>query len=400
MAMKTLLLLLVSTLSITAHSQSWSQITDYPGSARDDGTSFKIGNKVICGTGRNAGFNLTSDFYAFDVGTETWVPKASLPDSCKRQYATSFSTTSGWPIGFLFGGIDENGQELNDLWRYNAPIWGVGFWSYWGAMPSVGRGGSSNFVLGDKAYIIGGKNQSVTTEVEVWEYDIPNNIWTQKNDLPFAGVWRGISFVDDTTGYVGLGINGAGVANGDIYRYLPTNDQWELVPQLSMSPRSYVSHAQIGDSVYLYGGVDTLGNYLNTFERINLPSLTIDILTPFPSTARKGTMAFASHDDFYLTTGISTSARLNETWVSGNVVNLQEKEDLDVKVYQVGSEVFVSTELNWENIRILSMDGRVVKSHTVYEEATINVADLDEGIYLYQLSGNSIGRSGRLFISK
>ena len=89
--MKTLLLLLLSVTSFAVQSQNWSQIIDYSGSARDDGTSFKIGNFVYCGTGRNAGFAVTADFKAFDLATETWSPIPSLPDSCKRQYATSFS---------------------------------------------------------------------------------------------------------------------------------------------------------------------------------------------------------------------------------------------------------------------------------------------------------------------
>lgn len=400
--MKTILFLLLSILSMTAFSQSWNQISDFPGVARDDGTSFKIGNKVYCGTGRNAGFNVTADFWAFDLGLETWTPRASMPDSCKRQYATSFSEYdfSLYGRAFLFGGINASGEELRDIWRYNVGSWGAfDSWDYLGSMPSVGRGGSSSFILGSKAFIIGGKNQTVTTEAEVWEYDIPTNVWTQKNDLPFSGMWRGVSFVGDATGYVGLGLDSLGIANNNFYRYLQATDQWELVPQLSMPARSYVSHAQIGDSVYLYGGVDSLGNYVNTFERINLPSLTIDVLTPFPAEARKGAMAFASHDDFYITTGVTTTTRLNETWVAGNVVGLELLSESEIKVYQSGEEIIFESEQILKSIELISMDGRTIRSKKNNFEASINVKSINSGVYLWNIvieNGSQI--SGRIYI--
>ena len=59
--MKTILLIITILMSGLSFSQNWSQISDFDGSARDDGTSFKIDNKVYCGTGRNAGFSVTSD---------------------------------------------------------------------------------------------------------------------------------------------------------------------------------------------------------------------------------------------------------------------------------------------------------------------------------------------------
>jgi|TARA_B110000908_G_scaffold12283_1_gene14268 N-acetylneuraminic acid mutarotase len=399
--MKIILLLFVSTLSIKAFSQSWNQITDFPGPSRDDGVSFRIyPNQTICGSGRDAGFNVTSDFYVFDLGQETWDSRASLPDSCVRQYATSFSTGFNG-TGFVFGGVNGAGVELNDLWRFGATPWGSGGWINFQSLPSVGRSGSSSFMIGPyKAYIIGGKNQSVTTETEVWEYEITNDSWTQKNDLPFSGIWRGVSFVDDTTGYIGLGIDSAGVANSDFYRYLPTTDQWELIPQLSMSARSYVSHAQIGDGVYLYGGADSLGNYLNTFERINLPSLTIDILTPFPAEARKGTMAFASNDDLYITTGVTATNRLSETWVAAHVIGLDDLDESYIQVFQSGNELEIKTDQDIRSIEIISMDGRTVKSKRNEANRRISIRDVESGVYLWHILSEGGRRfSGRIFVN-
>ena len=151
--MKTLLIILSLLISLSIFSQNWSQITDFPGSPRDDGTVFKIQNKAYCGTGRDAGFAVTSDFKAFDLGTEMWSSIASLPDSCKRQYATAFVHNDQ---GYLFGGINSSGEYLNDLWMYS-PVQDQ--WSFVSYLPDVGRSGMLSFVLGSKAYIVGGKTE-------------------------------------------------------------------------------------------------------------------------------------------------------------------------------------------------------------------------------------------------
>jgi hypothetical protein len=386
--MKILLLSSLLLISICSNAQNWGQITDFTGSARDDGTSFKIGNKVYCGTGRNAGFNVTSDFKAFDLITETWTPIASMPD--ERQYATSWTYNGE---GYVFGGINGAGEFLNDLWKYSP---GSDQWSYVDSMPTIGRSAASSFLIGSKVYIVGGNNSTIQTEYDCWEFDLSSLTWTEKNLLPNNGMWRGVTFTNDTTGYIGLGIDVFDSINADFYRYLPTIDQWEIVPQLVTNPRSYVSYAQIGDSVYFYGGVDTNGLYVNSFERIEIPSLSIVNLAPFPATSRKGCIAFASNTDFYITTGITTTARLKETWVARNVVGIEENIEPDVKVFQNGTQLVVKSELNWERIELLSTSGQLIQSREM--EEVIELTGIPAGIYLYRLQFDGVIVVGRVYL--
>jgi hypothetical protein len=51
------ILLLCSVINTPVQSQTWTQLLDFPGSARDDAAGFIIGNTFYVGTGLDGGFN-------------------------------------------------------------------------------------------------------------------------------------------------------------------------------------------------------------------------------------------------------------------------------------------------------------------------------------------------------
>ena len=75
----------------TALSQTWTQISDFPATERDDGVSFVIGNKAYCGTGFKTGWITCRDMYSFDMSSESWGTISSLPAGMERQYSSGFS---------------------------------------------------------------------------------------------------------------------------------------------------------------------------------------------------------------------------------------------------------------------------------------------------------------------
>ena len=107
--------LIVSLLFLFGNSfgQSWNKLQDFPGVARDDGSTFTIGNKVYGGTGLQVGWTCANDFYVFDLTTETWGVIAPLPLIASRQYGVGFSILGK---GYVFGGVNDSGSLLNDLW--------------------------------------------------------------------------------------------------------------------------------------------------------------------------------------------------------------------------------------------------------------------------------------------
>ena len=103
--------LLLFALSVSA--QTWTQLPDFPGNARDDAATFTIGNRIYVGTGMDVGFQLTNDWWCFDTQTELWSPIAAMPTT-SRQYGTAFTIAD---TGYVFGGVDVSGA-LDQLWAY------------------------------------------------------------------------------------------------------------------------------------------------------------------------------------------------------------------------------------------------------------------------------------------
>src|SRR5262245_31139986 len=112
-------------------AQIWTQLPDFPGTARDDAASFTIGSKIYVGTGMEVGWGLTNDWWCFDTQTDSWTSIAALP-STPRQYAAAFTVAD---TGYVFGGVDANGA-LNELWAYRPD---QNAWEQRSSMPAEAR---------------------------------------------------------------------------------------------------------------------------------------------------------------------------------------------------------------------------------------------------------------------
>lgn len=298
--------------------QTWNKIQDYTGTARDDGSTFTIGNKVYCGTGLQVGWTCTNDFYVFDLTTETWGTVLAMPAPAARQYGVGFSILGK---GYVFGGVNDMGTFLNDLWQYNPT---TNTWLQKSNMPSVGRSGTVAFVINDIVYIVGGRTLANNAIPETWMYNTTTDLWTQQMNTPMNGTWRGVSFTYNNKGYIGLGRNNLDQNIKQFFEYTPTTNTWTNVIGYSHIGRAYTGFAQIGNFGYLFGGADSLGFIDNTFEKIDLSNFSTLLLNPFTDISRKGCMAFVGNNSFYITTGVSTSARFNETWKASDVVSINE----------------------------------------------------------------------------
>ena len=388
--MKTKLILLLL-IPLWGFGQQWSQIDDFPGLKRDDGVAFTIGGGAYCGTGLDLGFNHTADFYRFDFGTETWSQSASLPDSCRRQYATSFSYDDE---GYLFGGVGANGTYFNDLWKYSSA---TDSWMHLSNLPDAGRSGSSCFVIEDTVYVVGGGNGVSPALSEVWAYAILSGTWTEKASMPVT-MWRGMAWSYGGEGYMGLGLDYNYFANPDFYRYDPVQDSWVLVPQLSLTPRVYPSYSQIGDKVYVYGGL-ALSTSLNTLERINMASLTVDPLVDLPTFHRRGAMAFTNSQDFFITCGVGPTERVKETWVARGVLSVDEfAVGSAVHVRQLGQVLDVGNqEFPIENVSLYSINGDECNVKII-NESQVDISSLTSGVYWYAIGLGSTTARGKIFL--
>lgn len=393
--MRYLLVTFLLTFSFSLSAQQWQQMSDFPGGGRDDGSVFTVGSKVYCGLGMNPWFGCNGDFYVFDIDAESWSAGIPLPSGEERQYANGFAHNN---IGFIFGGIDGSGNYKNDLWKFN-PVSGI--WTEKDTLPSAGRAGAVSFIIADTVYIIGGKTETEEALNEVWAYDLVNQSWSQKADLPFE-IWRGVAFSWNGAGVVGSGKNNDGDLNETFYSYDPQMDEWQLIPGLTMEGTTYTAAAQIGKLAYLYGGMNTAGTYLNTFARIDLETFEVQALTDFPADARRGGMAFAGNDEFYLTTGVSSTGRLTETWKAGYVLGTNEIPESETTV-----KVFPNPSNGWLNVQSEEMIGRIsisdLSGKNVFEmrpggENIAFQAQLPAGIYLLEIESEQSKSKSRLLV--
>tara|TARA_R110002072_G_scaffold303060_2_gene492415 strand:- start:2432 stop:3592 length:1161 start_codon:yes stop_codon:yes gene_type:complete len=385
--MKTILFLLISTISF---SQNWLQLSDFPLLERDDGVTFTIGNKAYCGTGLNVGFSPTRDFNTFDFATDSWLPMQDLPFNEERQYATAVGYNG---LGYLFGGSNSS-TSFNNLWRYD-PL--LDSWTELAAMPDSGRGGCSNFILNNQWYIIGGRTASGLIKNEVWLYDFASNTWLQKANLPNAGMWRGMAFSSATIGFIGLGIDSTNTTNSQFWDYSPTIDTWNVNANIALLDRTYPVYSQIGDTVFVYGGVSTTGQLLNTLERIELPTQNVTQLADFTSFPRKGCMAFCSQDAFYMTTGVTLTTRVGETWKATYVLGNNElTKKNEMLLYQENDFLKVKTDESIQNFMLCNILGEQIIQ--IEQASVFQLKDTPPGIYYYSISTAEHVYQGKIYV--
>jgi N-acetylneuraminic acid mutarotase len=393
--MRIVLSFFLCALVFSSKAQVWNQIGNFAGDPRDDASTFTIDNHVYCGLGMNAWFSCTSDFKVFDVMTETWSNGVNIPIGQERQYANAFSYQG---FGYVFGGINGSASYLNDCWKFNPQ---TNAWTMLPALPSSGRAGAVSFLIGDTVYIVGGKTTGGIISNEVWAFDLVQEQWIQKANVPFDGIWRGVAFSWNDTGIIGLGKLNNGTLNAGCYQYSPNSDTWQLMNQLNLTPTTYSMFAQIGKFGFIYGGAVENQSYSNQFLRINLETWETTILTSFPAAARKGGVAFVGDNDFYITTGVSSQARLKETWKASEILGLEGEKELNhVRIYPNPMKNFmvIQSEQKIQRIEIQDLLGKVVETLFINSDQIEIPIDLENGFYVVKLIAESSEYTQRICV--
>ncbi len=295
------------------------QLSDFPGTERDDGCVFTLNNKAYCFSGLDVNFQCQTNGFIFDGTSESWSNgMASLPVGKERQYATAFSYSN---TGYMLGGINCSNVCLNDFWQYNSA---TNTWSALPDFPASGRQGMCNFILNNKAYIIGGRDAAGNVFNEVWEYSFATATWSQKSNLPFAGTWRGAAFEINGIGYTCFGLRNDNGYNRNVYQYDDTNDTWQLIPNINLPALRYIGCAITSNKAFMYGGMDSLNQISNTVHLFTPTVNTVATYSGIPTFARKGGIAFALNNKFYFTTGVTLTARVKETWKNDQFVGVEK----------------------------------------------------------------------------
>lgn len=398
---KLILILLPCAYFTFCNAQTWSQLTDFPGTQRDDGASFVVDNKAYCFSGLEVGWQCTGNGFVFDGSSETWTGISSLPSGNERQYATGFSFNHN---GYVLGGLNCSGACLKDFWKYTVS---TNSWLALSDFPGQGRQGMSNFIINDKLYIIGGRIADNSTINEVWEFNFTTSIWTQKNNLPFAGMWRGAAFSIDTIGYVCYGMNNtvSGSFNHLIYQYNHITDNWTIVPNIVLPARNYIGCAVTNNKACLYGGQDSMNVVTNDIKLFNPIDTSLTTYLGLPTIGRKGAMTFVLYDVFYITTGLdATQNRIKETWKNDAFVGFKELDDYsNLKIYPNPSDEKIYVDLSNRNItsiKLINQLGQIVFEQKVENQILeINISQYTNGIYYLSIQSRDLSMTNKVIIS-
>lgn len=382
-ALKTFVFLCLILICTVAGAQSWLPLPDFPGTERDDGTAFVIGNKAYCGSGLAPWWAPFGDFYSFDFISHEWTPIASLPEGNERQYAAGFSDGNS---GYLFGGVTGQGYE-NDLWMYDP---NSDEWTELTALPGAGRSGAAHFVIDNTAYIVGGKNDDNDAMVEVWSYDLDSEIWTQKNDLPFGGRWRASATALNGLGYLVFGLDENNTYRNEFYVYDPETDNWLPMPGFPLAGRTHAALAAWGDGLYLFAGMDSSTTAHHDFWTFQPVELNWTEMTSLPAAGRRGGMGFVHNNAFYYTTGIDSEGnRLTETWKYDLNTGIKTKDmENEVRIFPNPAKDYFTLLLGAQQLtssvhcRVYNANGRLVWQQSLTGMNTkVNTAEWATGMY-------------------
>jgi N-acetylneuraminic acid mutarotase len=380
-----LLLLILFTFSKMHAQDIWYFVDDFPGLGRDDAATFTIGQYGYVGTGFAEGFQPTRDFFRFNMLSENWETTAFLPLGKERQYASGFAYDTS---GFLFGGLG-NGQTYKDLWRYSS---NHDTWTLIDSIPSFGRYGTTNFVLGDKVYFVGGKNSQGITTDEVWCYHITTGTWTQKNPFPDS-LWRASSAVASNLAFITMGSNGANNYL-EIYSYDEFNDVWSIETTFPMLEGLAYHQSQYFDGhIYVIFGMasdQTTTNQVWKYQPLlqNWSSHTVSNYAP-----RKGGCSFTDGNNLFYTTGLDSNyQRLKQTLKHFQFIGIKEIQ-WNGQLYPNPSSDFLTIPESLIGLDFVVIDllGQAVLSGKL--ESTMDVSRLMDGQYLLRFEWNGYSLS-------
>lgn len=218
---------------LNAPQGKWEPRAPLPPGPRERAFNFVIGDKFYVGTGRSyrgwaTGSTNEDDVWAYDFATDSWEELSPFPGSAIRN-AASFVID-----GIAYIATGHNGATYLDIfWKYDPA---TDTWEELPPFPGGIRSFPVAFSINGKGYVaLGGIGNEVPANTfyhnDLWEYDPSTETWTQLADFPGQGRWRPFAFVIDGQAYIGGGNRESTNSSdfSDCYRFNPADGTWTPV---------------------------------------------------------------------------------------------------------------------------------------------------------------------------
>lgn len=392
-----LLLLLLLGFGTALHAQSWQQLPDFPGTARDDAAAFSIENKIYVGTGMEVGWGLTNDWWCFDTQTGTWQAIASMP-ATPRQYCVAFTVHD---IGYVFGGLDANGA-LNELWAYYP---GTNQWEQKSSMPGEARYAAAAVEGWDYGIVATGMLASGVPTKEAWKYHPATDTWEQINPVPGPSRHRATAIQDGGGMLIAGGADSTGTALSDAWSYPVWFETGDYYPRTPLPAPRYEMKGGTNYVMVLVGGADSDTTFHSDTWNGSAGSWTV--LPSFPGGPRRGGVGAGIDapnfwsNTFFFGLGLDQDlTRHSDWWRLDFPVGIEEEQGSRVGLFPnpTSSTVTVTWPDTWTTawVEVSDAMGRTISREQVNKGRPIDVGLLSAGRYLVVVVHGSIRLRGIL----
>ena len=181
----------------------------------------------------------------FASASNSWIRKANMPTARFALAAGVANNSSGQPVLYAIGGKSGNGT-LSKVEAYNIA---TDTWTTKASLPVALSHTNGVGVIGGKLYLTGGITSAGNVRRDLYVFDAGLNTWTRKRDMPQA-LSQGVTGVINGKLYV----HGVVGTRSRLYRYDPATNSWDQ--SLPGSPEAHESGGGgvINGKFYLAGG--------------------------------------------------------------------------------------------------------------------------------------------------
>lgn len=196
-------------------TNSWMQLASLPSTDTNGCISFVYNNIIYVGFGFD-GWAFKRSMWCYEPLTDSWT---RLKDAPMRYRAGAVACSNGDRV-FFGTGFDTTNK--NDWWEYFPE---TDSWEERCSMPDKGRNFGLSFSVGKRIFVSTG--QFFKSELDgghlkadVVEYDVDNDRWISRGQLPASGRMNATAFVIDDELYIGFGEDETTVL-GDLWKCRP-----------------------------------------------------------------------------------------------------------------------------------------------------------------------------------
>lgn len=277
-------------------TETWTQLSDFMGTARHGAVGFTLNQIGYLGTGQDVN-GLCNDFFKYNPSNNTWAQLTDFNGSA-RKYAIGVTMGAEAYIGF-----GDDGTYKNDLWKYDVF---TDEWIQKASFPGVGRSGATAWSIFPSLYVACGETALGTSLNDVWEYNFWSNSWIQRASIPGPIRKHPVSFVIHNIAYVGAGYSN-GTFLDDFYGYIqpPLGLEETTSNSVTLYPNPCVKEIHIQSEIELnltrYTIIDEQGRVVLSgewTEKINVETLKNGFyrIILFDNLKTPYTQAFVKHD--------------------------------------------------------------------------------------------------------